>query len=107
MKGFVLDKYFSVIPISANVVLTSQRSYLSQILQTYLLCFAVKMLFTFECLLSYLVVIDVAAKVHPPHILHEDIHSVPLLSSDVQCKHSVSFQQAFEHLCTKPPPHQE
>lgn len=52
-------------------------------------------------LFSCLVVIDLAAEVHPPHVLYEDVQSVPLLSSDVRHKHSVSLQQALENLCTQ------
>lgn len=43
-------------------------------------------------------VVDPAAKVHPTHVLNKDVHCVPLLSSDVQHKHSVSLQQALENL---------
>lgn len=51
-------------------------------------------------LFSCLVVIDLAAEVHPAHVLYEDVHSVPLPSSDVHHQHSVSLQQALENLCT-------
>lgn len=43
-------------------------------------------------------VVDPAAKVHPTHVLNKDVHCVPLLSSDVHYKHSVSLQQALENL---------
>lgn len=49
-------------------------------------------------MLSCLMVIDPAAKVNPTHVLNKDVHCVPLLSSDVQHKHGVSFQQALVNL---------
>lgn len=48
--------------------------------------------------LPYLVVIDLTAKIHPPHVLHQDVHSVSLLSGDVYYQCVVSLQQALEHL---------
>lgn len=50
---------------------------------------------------SCLIVIDLAAKVHPAHVLNEDVQSVPLLSSDVHHQHSVSLQQTLENLFTR------
>lgn len=47
---------------------------------------------------SCLMVIDPTSKVHPSHVLYEDVHCVPLLSSDVHHKHCVSLQQALENL---------
>lgn len=47
-----------------------------------------------------LVVIDLAAKVNPAHVLNEDIQSVPLLSSDVHHQRSVSHQQTPVNLFT-------
>lgn len=47
---------------------------------------------------SCLVVIDLAAKVHPAHVLNKDVQGVPLPSSDVRHQHSVSLQQALENL---------
>ena len=52
-------------------------------------------------LFSCLVVINLAAKVHPAHVLHEDVHSVPLPSADVRHKRSVSLQQALKNLSTR------
>lgn len=50
---------------------------------------------------SCLVVVDLAAKVHPAHVLNEDVHRVPLVSSDVYHQHSVSLQHTLENLPTQ------
>lgn len=56
--------------------------------------------------LPYLVVIDLTAKIHPPHVLHQDVHSVSLLSGDVYYQCVVSLQQALEHLHIQTHPYQ-
>lgn len=43
-------------------------------------------------------VVDLTAKVHPAHVLHQDVHRVPLPSSDVYDQCGVSLQQALVHL---------
>lgn len=52
-------------------------------------------------LFPHLVIVDLAAKVHPAHVLHKDIQSVPLLSCDIGHQFSVSLQQALVNLPTQ------
>lgn len=47
---------------------------------------------------SCLVVIDLAAKVNPAHVLNKNVHSISLLPSDVHHQHLVSLQQTLENL---------
>lgn len=53
-------------------------------------------------------VVDPTAKVHPTHVLNKDVQCVPLLSSDVHNKRSVSLQQALVNLASQThSPHQQ
>lgn len=49
---------------------------------------------------SCLVIIDLAAKVNPAHVLNEDVYSISLLSTDVHHQHCVSLQQTLKSLFT-------
>lgn len=51
-----------------------------------------------QTLVPYLVIINLTAKVHPPHVLHQDVHSVSAPSGGVYYQCVVSLQQALEHL---------
>jgi len=63
----------------------------------------VRLLYRLKQLAPCLAVIYFAAKVHPAHVLHQEVHGVSLRTGDVHHQGRVPLQQALEHLLTKVP----